>query len=453
MRVLFAPRNISGQATEMAEAVRLQGHDAQVWSFGPPAFGFQADRVFDRDRLLTHPEYRWSMFDDAVKNFDVFHFMYSRSLLDPFDPVLPAMWDIPLLKFLGKRVFMHYRGSDVRLPSIHRQREPDSYFNDSPTTVDEEAIRQRISIARRHCDALLVSTPGLIDYVPDALLVPHTLDVEAWSHDRPAEPRIPLVVHVPSNPQIKGTAAVDAALEPLNQSGVIRYRRLESLDRAGIHQALNEADIVVDSLRIGDHGLIATEAMASGCIAIAHIHPQNRDRTPGVPVIEATAETLAETVSNLASSPDLRAVTRQEGIEWVDSHNSYQAVGMLLDSLYRRPPAEPQLHRPDWPIEAGQRRIAQLERDLERLNTSGHELYAGWVPPARRTPRSLTDRLTRQIRDLEKQVTDLGGEVSDPIGDRPLGRPDQGTSIRRVLKNQPTVHLWTRRIRKRFGQQ
>jgi hypothetical protein len=451
MRVLFAPRNISGQATEMAEAVRRQGHDAEVWSFGPPAFGFEADRVFDRDRLLTHPEYRWSMFDEAVKSFDVFHFMYGRSLLDPVDPVLPTMWDIPLLKFLGKRVVMHYRGSDVRLPSIHKQREPDSYFNDVAAIVDEDAMRQRVSIARRHCDALLVSTPGLIDYVPDALLVPHTIDVEAWSHDRSVEPEVLEVVHVPSNALIKGTAGVDAALEPLDRAGVIRYRRLEGLDRGEVRQALQSADMVVDSLSIGDHGLISTEAMASECIAIAHIHPTNRDRNPGVPVAEATAETLAETVVVLAASPDRRKALRQAGIKWVNTHNNYDAIGTLLDSLYRRPPAEPGLHRSDWPIEAGPRRIAQLEQELERLQIGGHELFAGWVPPANRTPRSLTDRLTAHIRLLEQQVADLGGDVTDPIGDRPLGRPGRSRTIRRIVTTQPTIHLWIRRIRRRFG--
>ena len=451
MRVLFAPRNISGQATEMAEAVRRLGHHAEVWSFGPPALGFQADRIFDRDRLLTHPDYRWSMFDEAVKGFDVFHFMYGRSLLDPVDPVLPALWDIPLLKFLGKRVLMHYRGSDVRLPSIHQRREPDSYFNASHVTVDEDALRQRVSIARRHCDALLVSTPGLLDYVPDALLVPHTLDLLAWSHSRPVEPKIPEVVHVPSNAQTKGTAAVDAALEPLDRSGVIRYRKLEGLDRAQLRLALTGADIVVDSLGIGDHGLISTEAMAAGCVAIAHIHPKNRDRTPGVPVVEATGETLAGVVSDLASSPDRRAQIRRAGVAWVDTQHSYEAVGPLLDSLYRRPPVEPQLHRPDWPIEAGPRRIAELEDELERLMTGGHELFAGWVPPAGRVPVSLTDRLTGRIRDLERQVTELGGDVADPIGDRPLGRPGRGRTIRRVFRTQPTIHLWMRRLRRRLG--
>jgi hypothetical protein len=451
MRILFAPRNISGQAQEMAEAVRVYGHEAEVWSFGSPAFGFGADRVFDKDRLLTHPDYRWSMFDEAVRRFDVFHFIYGRSLLDPVDPVLPPLWDLPVLKFLGKRVLMHFRGSDVRLASLHQQREADSYFNNSPALVDEEAIRMRVSIARRHCDALLVSTPGLIDYVPDALLIGHTLDPKRWSRIRPAEPDVPVVVHIPTNPQIKGTPAIEAALKPLAQAGIIKYRRLENLSRAELREALGEADLVVDSLRIGDHGLISVEAMATGCIALAHIHARNRERNPGVPVVEVDAETLGSVVEELAKSPERRSELRKTGLDWVESRHSHRAVGLLLDALYRRPLADPVLHRPDWPVEAGPHRIIELERELERLTTQGHELFAGWAPPARESPSFLLDRLVARVRELERTVGELGGSIADPLGDRPVGRPSGRRSIRRLVRNKPTLHLWVRRLNKLIG--
>lgn len=451
MRILFAPRNISGQGHEMAEAVRGYGHQAEVWSFGQPALGFTADRIFDRDRLLTHPDYRWAMFDEAVRGFDVFHFIYGRSLLDPVDPVLPPLWDLPILKFLGKRVVMHFRGSDVRLATLHQQREPDSYFNDSPTQVDEEVIRLRVSIARRHCDALLVSTPGLIDYVPDALLVGHTLDPTAWSDARGGEPEVPTVLHIPTNPHIKGTPAIDAALEPLARAGTIHYRKLEGLDRNALRAALWESDLLIDSLRIGDHGLVSTEAMAAGCIALAHIHPRNRERNPGVPVVEVEAGTLAGIVGDLAADPKRRSELRKAGQAWVESRHSHEAIGSLLDGLYNRRSAEPFLHRPDWPVEAGTHRILELERELERLTTDGHELFAGWVPPAREYPQSLIDRLVSRVRELERTVGELGGDVPDRLGDRPIARPGGHRSLRRLVRSKPTLHLWVRRLNKLIG--
>ena len=137
-RVLYAPRNISGQATEYVHAVRPYGFDGEVWSYGETAYDFPADRVVDTERLLTDPRARWDLFDEAVRSFDVFHLIYSRSLLDPLGHVLPELWDVPLLKSLGKRVVMHFRGSDVRRPSVHVEKEPDSYLRGAD--VDEERI-------------------------------------------------------------------------------------------------------------------------------------------------------------------------------------------------------------------------------------------------------------------------------------------------------------------------
>src|SRR5260221_3696816 len=128
-----------------------------------------------------------------------------------------------------KRVYMHWHGSDVRLPSVHAEREPDSYLAGS--SVDEDAIRARISIARRYCDAVFVSTAGLPDYVPDAELVPLALDVAAWRTPRGVEPAVPVVVHLPSRRLTKGSDLVDEALRPLHDEGVVVYRPLSGLSR------------------------------------------------------------------------------------------------------------------------------------------------------------------------------------------------------------------------------
>ena len=209
--------------------------------------------------------------------------------------------------------------------------------------------------------------------------------------------------------------------------------------------------MVVDSLRIGDHGLISTEAMAAGCIALAHIHPRNRERIPGVPVVEVEAGTLGTVVGGLAANPERRSELRKAGLAWVSARHSHQAIGALLDSLYARPAAEPFLHRPDWPIEAGTHRLSELERELEHLTKEGHQLFAGWVPPARENPRFLLDRLVARVRDLEHMVLDLGGEVPDPLGNRPLGRVPPKRSLRRRLRSVPALHLLVRRLNKLIG--
>jgi hypothetical protein len=385
LRVLYAPRDIAGQPSEWAAALREQGVDAQVWSFGEPAFGLRPDRVWDQDRLLADPAYRWQVLDEAVKGFDVFHFQYGRGLLDAREPGLPELWDLPLLRSLGKRVYMHWHGSDVRLPSVHAEREPDSYL--AGATVDEGAIRARISVARRYCDAMFVSTAGLPDYVPDAELVPLALDVAAWRTARGPEPAVPVVVHLPSRRSTKGSDLVDAALRPLHDEGVIVYRPLSGLNRDQVKAEFAKADLVVDSLTIGDHGVVSCEAMASGAIAIAHVHERVRAREamPGAaveecPIVEATGATLAEVVGKLAADPGERIRLRAVGLTWVAQRHDREVVAQQLLDAYRRPQGRLVSAYPEWPESTGKARVTALEAEIERLRAQLGPAVGGVQP-------------------------------------------------------------------------
>jgi glycosyltransferase involved in cell wall biosynthesis len=414
LRVLYAPRDIAGQPSEWAATLRRKGVDAQVWSFGEPAFGLRPDRVWDQDRLLAEPDYRWQVLDEAVRGFDVFHFQYGRGLIDAHEPVMPEMWDLPLLRSLNKRVYMHWHGSDVRLPSIHAEREPDSYLKDSK--VDEDAIRVRISIARRYCDAVFVSTAGLLDYVPDAELVPLALNVAAWKTPRGAEPTVPVVLHMPSNRGTKGSDLVDAALKPLHEEGVIVYKPLSGLTRDQVKAEFAHADIVVDSLTIGDHGVVSCEAMASGAIAIAHVHDRVRAREsmPGLkvvelPIVEADGTTLAEVVRKLAADKTERARLREAGLTWVHQRHDSSIVAEQLLEAYRRPRGQVASAYPEWPESVGKKRVTALETEVERLRTLlGPGPVDGATPPlTRREQIEARPRLHLAVRRADRMFRRL----------------------------------------------
>ena len=306
---------------------------------------------------------------------------------------MPELWDLPLLRSLGKRVYMHWHGSDVRLPSVHAEREPDSYLAGSAgAKVDEDAIRARVSIARRFCDAVFVSTAGLPDYVPDAELVPLALDVAAWRTERGAEPALPVVVHIPSRRSTKGSDLADSALRPLHDEGVIVYRPLSGLTREQVKAEFARADVVVDSLTIGDHGLVSCEAMASGAIAVAHVHDRVRAREamPGAaveqgPIVEATGATLAEVIRKLAADPAERARIRETGLKWVAQRHDSAVVAQQLLDAYTRPRGRIVSAYPDWPESVGQKRVTALETEVERLRTLlGPGPVEGAAPPLTR---------------------------------------------------------------------
>lgn len=404
-RVLYAPRNISGQPTEYAEGVRPLGYDGEVWSYGPVAYGYQVDRMVDPDVYLADPRARWVVLDAAVRGFDIYHFQYARSLLTPLGDAGPELWDLPLLKSLGKKVFMHFRGSDVRLRSVHIQREPDSYFLTAGIPCDESAILARVAIARRFCDALFVSTPGLLDYVPDAVWIPHAIDPVAWERPPRPEPRIPVVLHAPSRRGTKGSDIVDDVLRDLDRRGVCRYRPVSGLDRPALKAAMQDADLVVDSIGIGDHGMVSVEAMAAGAIPLAHIHERNRARNPGVPVVEATAASLGAVVQELASSPARRAELREHCRFWVCARHDRRVVGRRLAEFYSRPARQPDLKHPEWPRGADVQRVARLEEEVAQLRAHvARRDLQGVGHLGRGLPAFVVDRLLARIHELESRL-------------------------------------------------
>lgn len=450
-RVLYAPRNISGQCTEYLAAIRLLGFDGEVWSYGPPAFGFAADRVIDPDRVLADPALRWDLFDHAIRNFDVFHFQYSRSLLPPEGAVLPELWDIPLLRSLGKRVIMNFRGSDVRLPSEHVRREPDSYLATEGARIDEARIRGRIAICRRYCDAMLVSTPGLLDDVPDAQWLPHVVDVAAWSTDRKAEPAVPVVLHTPSSRATKSSDVIDREMSELAEQGRVIYRSEEGLTRTDMVAALQAADIVIDSLAIGDHGLLSVEAMAAGAIAVGHIAPENRDRNPGVPVVEATIDTVQEVVRDLASDPARRSTLRQEGLRHVRERHDRSTVGLELVDLYRAPRRPADRSYPAWPTPEDPNRIKMLEARIDELEADVDPVVRGFGSLRTTLPRRVADQLLARIDDLETELAAARGHAAVHRRGRRRTMPPPPT-VRDQLKAHPRLHRWVRVSRRKLRQ-
>jgi hypothetical protein len=453
LRVLYAPRSISGQASEYVSAVRPHGVDGEVWSYGEPAYGFDADRVIDTERLLTDPRQRWELLDEAVRSFDVFHLQYSRSLLSPEGHVLPELWDIPLLKSLGKRVIMHFRGSDIRRPSMHTAREPDSYMTGA--TVDEDRIAGRIAVCRRFCDAMLVSTPGLLDEVPDALWLPHVLDVAAWRTARGAEPDVPIVSHIPSSRGTKGSDVIDPALRALDAEGVISYRSLSGLGRAELRTAIQQTDVLVDSLTIGDNGLISVEAMAAGAIAVAHLHDDNRARNVGTPVVEATIHDVADTIRALAGDPARRAALREASTTFAAHRHDREVAGRTLVELYRRPATTVDRSHPDWPRSETRRRVQELEAEVDRLRSDIDPLVQGRGPLRAAVPGHALDRMLTRVATLESA---LAAHAPDHPLLTPAGRrstSDTAPTWRTAIKRNPTVHRVARKtaltLRRRLG--
>ena len=305
LRVTHCPVNIAGIPWENVQALRRKGVDARLV-------------VFERGKL--HPEADWSLerrgglprrlatqcaaLARLLPATDVFHFYYGL-------PLVPSSLQFPILRATGKKSVFHYLGSDIR-----------------GKTPAELAGGKR-------ANAEIVGSYAALRWVPEAYVVPPGLDLREFTPTPPSDNPRPLVVHAPSNREKKGTRYVIEACEQLP----VELDLVEGIPHDEARERYARADIVVDQLNAGWHGVFALEAMALGKPVVAHLDPEMVDRSAeglGVrlPLVPATTETLVEALRPLVESPSLRRELGAESRAYVEQVHDIEKIADRLLAIY-----------------------------------------------------------------------------------------------------------------------
>jgi len=265
----------------------------------------------------------------------------------PFGSVLAESLDDQVRWMLDRGLTVGYlaHGSDLRLPSRHVSRLPDSPFLHGLAPERERwerTVRQNLALIERHELPTLVSTPDLLLDAPGAEWLPVVVDPEPWRTDEPVlERRVPLVVHAPSRGVVKGSELVDAALASLIGEGLIEYRRITGVPHREMPALYREADIVLDQFRIGDYGVAACEALAGGRLVISSVSRESRDAvrsTSGLelPIVEASAAELDRVLRQVLADRERYRAMAAAGPEFVSAlHDGRPSVAVLERFLQR----------------------------------------------------------------------------------------------------------------------
>ncbi len=305
LRVTHCPVNVAGIPWENVQALRRRGVDARLV-------------VFERGRL--HPEADWSLdrrgglprrlatqaaaFARLLPLTDVFHFYFGLTLV-------PKSVQFPLLRLARRKSVFHYLGSDIR--------------GKSPA---ELAYGKRAG-------AEIVGSHAALEWVPEAHVIPPGLDLRPFTPVPPSERPRPLVVHAPSNREKKGTRWVVEACErlPVELDVVEGVRHDEARERYA------RADIVVDQLNAGWHGVFALEAMALGKPVVSYLRAELVDRAAAgygvrLPIVPATKETLVDALRPLVESPALRREVGAASRSYVERVHDIDRVAERLVEVY-----------------------------------------------------------------------------------------------------------------------
>lgn len=309
MIILHAPFEIARQMEILSEAQRELGH---------PSYSFDLTRRgMCTLRFLNLPVLAFA---------DVLDFHYGRSFL--------LRRDLPILKTMRKKVFFHFHGCDVR----YYEAGMDYPLNACHHCYKERSARRKrelVTRLREYADGLIVTTPDLLRFVPDATYVPAAVRIREWQPVSSRAHSLPLhIVHAPSDPFVKGTSYIVDALRPFVSRGDVVLSLVHGLPPEKALEIYRTADVAIDQLLIGWYGVFAQEMMALGKPVICYINRDLRSYQGDLPIIEADPESLPSVVKRLVADEDLRKRKGMEGRRFVERVHDSRVVAKQLIKLY-----------------------------------------------------------------------------------------------------------------------
>ena len=298
--------------------------------------------------------YRWSRsilnFIRCLFRYDIFHFFSGETLLTR----KLRRAELMIYKLLGKRVIMHFVGSDIRSLVFEAWKVKNiKHFLDGENDFPKKLPWQikLTADAEKYADYILVSTPDLLELVPKAEYYPIMLDLDKFLEELDnagivkKNPDEIVILHCPSNLKYKGTVYIHDILKKIKSESGINIRlilpaekimatpKLYSVNRYELFKLYNEADIVVDQIATGWFGLQSIEAAAAGKQVISYIDSHLKPYLfPDCPIEIANVNTLEQVVMKCIEKIKNNNTSRNAQMEWV---RKYHTIENNHDALLR----------------------------------------------------------------------------------------------------------------------
>jgi glycosyltransferase involved in cell wall biosynthesis len=346
-----------GNAPSLARAERSIGLKSWSIAYKKDPYNYPFDEVMlsEEVSVVDREWARFRLLKRAIFDFDIIHFNFGLSIMPQWNPEFPSglgifksfyhkvytrvleYCDLPLLKSLGKGIMVTYQGSDARQADYCREHFPITFVNEVDpkmfSVISDINKRRCIAIFERYADRIYAVNPDLLNVLPEqAAFLPYSnVDITHW-HPRtamPFNPNCPLILHAPSDRNIKGTKYIVKAIERLKAEGLqFEFMLIENMSNAQARQIYERADIVIDQLLAGWYGGLAVEIMALGKPVICYLRESDFKFIPEgmrneMPVINANPSTIYEVLKywlteNREKIPELGKISRSYVERWHD---------------------------------------------------------------------------------------------------------------------------------------
>jgi glycosyltransferase involved in cell wall biosynthesis len=358
LRVLHGPVNVGNQPWVLSRHERALGAQSDL------VVNYNTWLAYSADHVLT-PAGRGSLLDRAKRlafgmsaplRYDVLHLYFGLSFLAWNDyGVRRNLWfkDLHFAKRLGRRVFMTLQGCDVRLSDVSAQRNRYTACSlgecSSAATCRSVLDRQRrwlIDEVIPLVDRVFVLNPDLATFVPGASFAPYaSVDIDSLQPDWPKIDGPITILHAPSDPSIKGTRYITAAVERLKKRYPIEFVLVKGLPHAEALKLYQRADLLIDQTLVGWYGGLAVELMAMGKPVACYLREEDFGSLPAemaqtLPMIRITIDSLESDLEQAITDRRRLAELGRQSRNFVERWHHPRRIAAAMLRCYEDPKTE-----------------------------------------------------------------------------------------------------------------
>lgn len=356
LKVLHAPVNIGNQPWHLSRAERALGCESDVVVNYGTWLQIPADLVLSEaygDRSQATVQRRREMCDRAPRTYDVLHYYFGRTLScwDDYGP-RDETWftDLFEARRLGKKTYMTLQGCDVRLAGESNRRNAHTACADGRCSAFAACLTQyddqRRAFVREITplfDQVFYLNPELGHDLGRGIFLPYaSMD---WRQYQPVPPRRdgPIrIVHGPSDPNIKGTPLILAALDQLRSRYDIELVLVTGKPHAEAIALYRDADIAIDQVLCGWYGGFAIELMALGKPVMCHLRKQDLRFVPAgmmeaCPIRDIHPDRLVDDIAAVLDAREHWAAWSKAGLQYVRSWHDPHMIARAMVACYRDP--------------------------------------------------------------------------------------------------------------------
>jgi hypothetical protein len=277
-------------------------------------------------------------------SYDVFIYFWSNGFL------LDREYEFRFLKRKNKKIITIFNGSDIRSPSKLREKlnklEYDGFLDYVDVYISkgyEEKKKRIAALSDKYADLCFSCSIDQASYLTSKqYFVPYAYDIKDFNRndDKFDKNQVIKILHAPSNPLIKGTPLVRAAIKKLKLEGYrFEYKELMGVSNTKVLEELGSCHIVLNQFYAFAPGVFGVESLANHTAVLMSADP---DIETGLPQDAKGAWMITkywqvyDNLKFLLDNPEEIKKYADTGYDFALNHYTYEKASEYLHQVFKK---------------------------------------------------------------------------------------------------------------------